>query len=408
MEAVGGIGSFSTSISNFSFPEIASNLPNVSKVNLDNQLVKKKDSDPLENSNCMKNMLIERYTCTGCYLTLPNIDRVIKHHEEVHGEVISFQEAYRRSNVTYTSVKIYHCGACKKEYLNRVSFQSHIYRTHKRKPVFHEGGIISFEYYDTRISKNKAFKTCNICYQKFNTVKDKQDHLQNFNHANYFKCTELDCSRAYSYYKSLKRHCLNDHNKVLKYNKKEYCGLLIKFRSMFETQDNTDITNTTMDNMDSTRKRSHSPAIHEEEPNAKKASLNTLESGYLQSLATLSSISNSCEEDPIFSDRFLDGIIADDSFVTPVAGNTASINTDFQFSDTSQDIDDKELLELARELAENNSDFQDALNKDVADKYATSRDSYLQFSVTPIVISDDNVTSFSWCDDYINDTLAGN
>ena len=148
-------------------------------------------------------------------------------------------------------------------------------------------------------------------------------------------------------------------------------------KGALKTQDNTNATNTTTDNMDSNRKRSHATAIHEEESNAKKAKSNPSESGYLQSSATLSSISNSCEEDTTFSDRFLDGIIADDSFVTPVAGNTASINTDFQFSDTSQDIDDKELLELARELAENNSDFQDALNKDVADKYATSRDSYL-------------------------------
>jgi hypothetical protein len=64
----------------------------------------------------------------------------------------------------------------------------------------------------------------------------------------------------------------------------------------------------------------------------------------------------------------------DDTLVT---GNNDLISNDVQPSATSENIDDdKELLELARELAENNSDFQYALEKDVSDKYATSRDFY--------------------------------
>jgi uncharacterized C2H2 Zn-finger protein len=153
-------------------------------------------------------------------------------------------------------------------------------------------------------------------------------------------------------------------------------------KGALKTQNNTNATNTTTDNMDSTRKRSHSPDRYNEESNAKKAMLNPSESGYLQSSDTRSSISNSCEEDTTFSNRFLDGITADDSFVTPIAGNTASINTAFQFSATSQDIDDTELLELARELLQTNNDFKTALSGD-ASYSAASRDSYLQFSVTP-------------------------
>ena len=125
-------------------------------------------------------------------------------------------------------------------------------------------------------------------------------------------------------YNKVSLHTRNDNGQTIN----------IKERAL-KIQDNTNATNTTTNNMVSNRKRSNSLARYNEEYNAKKAMLNPSESGYPQS-------------DP-----------------------------------ASENIDDKELLELAQELAENNSDFQYALNKDVADKYSTSKDSYLQFSVTP-------------------------
>jgi hypothetical protein len=143
-----------------------------------------------------------------------------------------------------------------------------------------------------------------------------------------------------------------------------------------KVQDNTNATKTTTNNMASTRKRSHATAIHEEESNAKKAMLNSSESGYPQ-YDSFISISSSWDNDLLSITEYNS---VDD---TPATGNNDLISTDVQPSATSQNIDDdKELLELARELAENNSDFQYALEKDVSNKYATSRNSYLQFSIT--------------------------
>jgi hypothetical protein len=170
---------------------------------------------------------------------------------------------------------------------------------------------------------------------------------------NSYECIMKGCELSYERTGSLNNHCRKDHSIRITFRKK-YAVAIEKI------QDNTNATNTTTNNMDSTRKRSHSPATHEEESNAKKAMFNPSESGYPQS------------------------------------------------APASENIDDKELLELARELAENNSDFQYSLEKDVADKYATSRDSYLQFSITPKKVYDENVTFSSWGDDYMNDTLAGN
>jgi hypothetical protein len=128
--------------------------------------------------------------------------------------------------------------------------------------------------------------------------------------------------------------------------------------------------------MDSNRKRSYFSDRYYEKSNAKKAMLNPSESGYPQSDSFIS-ISSSLDNGILSITEYNS---VDDTLAT---GNNDLITTDVQPSTTSENIDDdQELLELARELAENNSDFQDALNKDVADKYATSRVSYLQFPVT--------------------------
>jgi hypothetical protein len=145
---------------------------------------------------------------------------------------------------------------------------------------------------------------------------------------NKYECIIKRCNRSYKSTSSLNKHCLLNHDIKIMIRGED-------IMSIEKVQDNTSATKTTTGNMDSNRKRSYATAIHKEESNAKKAMLNSSESGYPKS------------------------------------------------SPASENIDDEDLLELARELAENNSDFQDALNKDVADKYATSRDSYLQFSVTP-------------------------
>ena len=176
------------------------------------------------------------------------------------------------------------------------------------------------------------------------------------------------CNRSYSSSRSLQDHSRNKHNISLSITG-EYIIAIEKVK-----KDNTNATKTTTDNMDSNRKRSHSPDIHEEESNAKKAMLNPSESGYLQSAL---SRSNYNLEPLSWHDDLLSITEYNSVDDTPVTGNNDLITTDVQPSATSQDIDDTEILELARELAENNSDFQDALNKDVADKYATSRDSYL-------------------------------
>jgi hypothetical protein len=185
---------------------------------------------------------------------------------------------------------------------------------------------------------------------------------------NEYECIIKGCNRSYKSSRSWRGHCLKDHKIRL--------AVIGKYIMSIEKvkKDNTNATKTTTDNMDSNRKRSHSPDIHEEESNAKKAMLNPSESGYLQSAL---SRSNYNLEPLSWHDDLLSITEYNSVDDTPVTGNNDLITTDVQPSATSQDIDDTEILELARELAENNSDFQDALNKDVADKYATSRDSYL-------------------------------
>jgi hypothetical protein len=249
---------------------------------------------------------------------------------------------------------------------------------------------------------------------------------------NQYECIIKGCDRSYQYAQNLRHHCLFDHNirlmttdryivaiEKLKLSEPSVCrecnkqsihrGALKRHYSrvhgiecklskngalLFTTeignklsktnepdtdkvQDNTNATKTTTNNMASTRKRSHATAIHEEESNAKKASLNPSD----------------------FDDRFLDSITADDSFVTPDAGNIDSINTNSNSSVTTSSIsnDCVEGLDFGDR-------FLDSITADsfviptVSDNAPINTDS--QSYATPIVISDDNVTSFSWCDDY--------
>jgi hypothetical protein len=145
------------------------------------------------------------------------------------------------------------------------------------------------------------------------------------------------CGKFFRNRGSLRKHCYRTHKP--KYTSED--GALVPIMTTSnesskidkpdtgKIQDNTNAINTTTNSMDSNSKRSYFFDRYYEESNAKKAMLNPSESGYSQSAP-------------------------------------ASQNID----------DDKELLELALELAENNSDFQYALEKDVSDKYATSRDFY--------------------------------
>jgi uncharacterized C2H2 Zn-finger protein len=119
-----------------------------------------------------------------------------------------------------------------------------------------------------------------------------------------------------------------------------------------KSQDNTNATNTTTDNMDSTRKRSHSPATHEEESNAKKAMFNPSESGYPQSAPASENI-----DDKELLELVQQLVEADNNFKTDVIKCTDICSTDVQLSATSENIDDKELLELVQELIQTNNDL---------------------------------------------------
>jgi hypothetical protein len=242
---------------------------------------------------------------------------------------------------------------------------------------------------------------------------------------NEYECIIKGCDRSYGVIPSLQNHCLDDHNIRLIFTGK-YIIAIEKVK-----KDNTNATKTTTDNMDSNRKRSHSPDIHEEESNAKKAMLNPSESGYLQSALSRSNynleplswhddllsiteynsvddtlvtgnndlISNDCEESSDFGYRFLESVIADDSFATPTAGNIDSINTNSNSSATTSSISND-----CEESSDFGDRFLDSITADsfviptVSDNAPINTDS--QSYATPIVISDDNVTSFSWCDDY--------
>jgi hypothetical protein len=265
------------------------------------------------NNNQSKN--ISKFRCIECGVVCKNITAVINHLDNIHRKKARFNGEYYEIIAVLPPKPQVNCPKCKYLFKDGNSLRGHLDKSHWLKSTFSNGVLTS--------TTNK------ITGEK----------------------------EIYSF-----------TNNIQAINIKE---------STPKSQDNTNATNTTTNNMDSNRKRSHSLDGYNEASNAKKAMLNPSESGHPQSSDTLSSISNSCEEDSTFGDNFLESITADDSFVTPTAGNIDSINTDFQLSATSQNIDDdKELLELALELAENNSDFQYALEKDVSDKYATSRDFY--------------------------------
>jgi hypothetical protein len=238
---------------------------------------------------------------------------------------------------------------CDRRYKQISALYNHCISSHDIRIVIIDKNIIAIEKVEPKES------LCDICSIILKDLKALRDHHFNIH------------GRKCEFKKNILLSTTEIGNKLPKINKPD----------TDKVQDNTSVTKTTTDNMDSNRKRSHATATHEEESNAKNAKLNPSESGYPQSDLFIS-ISSSWDNGILSITEYNS---VDD---TPATGNNDLITTDVQPSATSENIDDdKELLELAQELAENNSDFQDALNKDVADKYATSRDSYLQFSVTP-------------------------
>jgi hypothetical protein len=373
MAAVGIIGAFNSpslanDITGFFIAELSKSSSNIVRVDTENKLTGKTSSPPHKYKD------IKTYTCLvhKCRSTFLHKYNFEKHCSQYHGIDKPFHKEDREFSVSYNPTRVYYCHFCQNEneFTGANSFRVHLQSFHKAtNVVFKWGNLLSYKF-----TNAPARIKCYTCYKEFDTEADQKYHLKNFNHNDYFQCYYPDCTRTFSNYIAVRAHYRSFHSESIKYTPSQFCMAYKSYKAMQEAQSDINATKTTTNNMDSTRKRSHSLGIHEEESNAKKAMLNPSD--------TLSSISNSCEVGLTFGDRFLDIITADDSFVTPIAGNIDSINTAFQFSDTSQDIDDTELLELARELPQTNNDFKTALSGD-ASYSAASRDSYLQFSVTP-------------------------
>jgi hypothetical protein len=359
MEAVGitGVSGFSSRANEMTrvfLTKLSKISSNIVIVDTDNKLEEKTLRAPHKD--------IKSYVClaNGCKSIFLLEYKIKQHCEKVHDIWDFYQKEGREFSIVYQQIRVYYCHICQNgvEFKSIRKFQLHLENLHQlTNVVFKEGNLL---YYKKNPTNAPVIKKCNTCYKDFDTAADRKDHLNNFNHNDYFQCYYPDCTQTFSTYMAVNMHYRKFHSEIIRYTPHQFCMAYHLYKEMQEVQNNTSATNTTTNNMDSTRKRSHSPATHEEESNAKKAMFNPSESGYPQS------------------------------------------------APASENIDDKELLELARELAENNSDFQYSLEKDVADKYATSRDSYLQFSITPKKVYDENVTFSSWGDDYMNDTLAGN
>jgi hypothetical protein len=265
-------------------------------------------------------------------------------------EVINAFENYIDDNHYGCKYKIsivdnkYECiiKECDRSYKVRRSWQTHCSKHHNIRVILRNEYIIAIE----EVEQEKP-PVCIICNKKSKNKKALRDH--------HSKTHGIKCKRK----DGLLLPIMKTSNKLSK----------IYGSDTGKIQDNTNATKATTDNMDSNRKRSHFLGRCYEESNAKKAKLNPLD----------------------FSDRFLESITADDSFVTPATGNIDSINTAFQFSTTPSSISDN--------CVESNfwpKDFLDSIIADslvvptASDNAPINTDS--QSYATPIVISDDNVT----------------
>jgi hypothetical protein len=362
MEAVGigvsGSSSLANDMTRFLLKKLSKISSNIVIVDTDNKLKEKTLSAPHKN---IKSYACLAYGCTGIFSAKCNIK---KHCEEAHGILGYDQRKDKEFSIVYQRIRVYYCHICQNgvEFKSTRNFQLHLKNCHQlTNIVFKEGNLLYYK----NPTNAPVIKKCNICYKEFDTAADRKDHVNHFNHNDYFQCYYPDCTQAFSTYIAVRSHYRSFHYEIIGYTPDQFCMAYHLYKSMQEAQNNTSATNTTTNNMDSTRKRSHSPATHEEESNAKKAMFNPSESGYPQSDSFIS-ISGSWDDGMLSITEYNS---VDD---TPTTGNKELITTDVQPSATSQNIDDdKELLELARELAENNSDFQYALEKDVSDKYAT-------------------------------------
>jgi hypothetical protein len=330
MEAVGTIG-----VSGFSaranettrvFLEKLSKISsNIVIVDIDNKLEEKTLRAPHKD--------IKSYAClvSGCTNIFFAKYNIKKHCEEAHGILEFDQREGKDFSVCYQKIRVYYCHICQNgvEFKNTRRFQLHLQNRHQLTDiVFKDGNLLYYK----NPTNAPVIKKCNVCYKDFDTVADREDHLNNFNHNDYFQCYYPDCTQAFSTYIAVRSHYRSFHYEIIGYTPDQFCMAYHLYKSMQEAQNNTSATNTTTNNMDSTRKRSHSPSIHEEEAEEKKSRLNPSESEHHQSDLFIS-ISGSWDDGMLSITEYNS---VDD---TPATGNNDLITTDVQPSATSDSID---------------------------------------------------------------------
>jgi hypothetical protein len=370
MEAVGTIG-----VSGFSaranettrvfLKKLSKISSNIVIVDIDNKLEEKTLRAPHKD--------IKSYAClvSGCTDIFFAKYNIKKHCEEAHGILECNQREDREFSIVYQRIRVYYCHICQNgvEFKSIRNFQLHLQNRHQLTDiVFKDGNLLYYK----NPTNAPVIKKCNVCYKDFDTVADREDHLNNFNHNDYFQCYYPDCTQTFSTYMAVNMHYRKFHSEIIRYTPHQFCMAYHLYKEMQEVQNNTSATNTTTNNMDSTRKRSHYPAIHEEEVDEKKARLNPSESGYTQSDSFIS-ISGSWDDGMLSITEYnsVDDI--------PATGNNDLITTDVQPSATSDSIDngvyeptqkstevnDDELFAMSKELLESDVNFVATVNQEL-------------------------------------------
>jgi uncharacterized C2H2 Zn-finger protein len=233
---------------------------------------------------------ISKFRCVVCRVVFKDKTAIIRHLNSIHRKQVRFKGEYYKIIADLPPKPRVNCPECEELFKDKNSLRGHLNAFHNLKSIFSGNVIISTTH---KITGGKK--------------------IYNFT------------------------------NNIQAINIKE---------STPKSQDNTNATNTTTNNMVSNRKRSHSPAIHEEESNAKKAMFNSSESGYPQSAPASENI-----DDKELLELVQQLVEADNNFKTDVIKCTDICSTDVQLSATSENIDDKELLELVQELIQTNNDL---------------------------------------------------
>jgi uncharacterized C2H2 Zn-finger protein len=283
MEAVATIGVHSPSTFYISPQDVLDSPQNIYEAKTDKKL-------PINtSSNYNKGKGISQFKCVKCGCSFSSKNNVVRHLRAIHEQTgSSFENDIVRICDIKPELKP-NCPKCNAFLKTSNSLRVHLNQSHMMNSSF-KGEILQYT------------TDCTGKIQMYSVVINSDE------------CSYLptrSCPNLVTFKKHEKKY-----NKVSPHTRNDNGQTINIKERVLKTQDNTNANKTTTDNMDSNRKRSHSPAIHKEESNAKKAMLNPSESGYLQSSDTLSSISNDRVEGSDFGDRFLKSITADDSFAT--------------------------------------------------------------------------------------------